>query len=157
MSRFVEYRNYFRKALDRKPPPGGVLSEGVLAGVEGPSLVVNEFWQFNTSPKSELDPSTTASTPPLSQFRPRQIILARVAVLVLRAGVRGQPPLRLRFLFPEPNQQTNHLAFQPRQNHRTHSTFICGYAALGSSVANSHPSRSCAFVASPFFLPRQKY
>jgi hypothetical protein len=42
MSRFVEYRNYFRKALDRKPPPGGVLSEGVLAGVEATVLKIKK-------------------------------------------------------------------------------------------------------------------
>ena len=51
-------------------PQGGVLSVGVLAAVEGPGLVFDEFEQLGRSPKSELDPSTTANTPPLSRFLP---------------------------------------------------------------------------------------
>ena len=72
-----------------------LLSGGVFAVVEGPGLAADEFQQLNTSPKPEQDPSTPASTPPLRRFRPRQIILARAAVLILRAGVRPSA-LRLR-------------------------------------------------------------
>src|ERR1019366_6698685 len=64
---------------------------GVLAVAKGPCLVADEFQQFNTPQKSEQDPSTSASTPPLRRFRPRQIFLVRAAVLILRAGVWGQP------------------------------------------------------------------
>src|ERR1039458_3749031 len=105
----TEHRERFQNGLDSKPPSGGILSEGVLAVVEGPGLVFDEFRKLNTSPKSKQDPSTAASTPPLRRFRPRQIILARAAVLLLRAGVRpsalrlrleeGRQPLSLHLLF----------------------------------------------------------
>ena len=101
--------------VDSQTPTGGILSEGVLAVVEGPGLVVDEFQQLKRSPTSELDPSTAASTPPLRRFRPQQISLARAADIILPAGVwpsalrlrleEGQQPPCLRFLlFPKPNQ-----------------------------------------------------
>ena len=103
-------------------PTGGVLSEGVLAAVEGPSLAVDEFQQLHRSPNSKQDLSTAASTPPLRRFLPQQISLARAAVLILRAGVWEQQPPYLRFpLFPKPNRRTNSSAhrFQSRiQVHR---------------------------------------
>src|ERR1019366_7360255 len=68
-----KHRDLYRKLHDPKPAIGGVLSEGVSAAVEGPCLVVEEFQRPNTSPKSKLDPSTPASTPPLRRFRPQQI------------------------------------------------------------------------------------
>src|ERR1039458_680006 len=101
-SHFAEHRNSCRKVLDPKPPTGGILSEGVLAAVEGPGLVVDEFQQLNRSPKSKQYPSTSASTPPLRRFLPQQTFLARAAVLILRARVWGQPaPMSAISFLPE--------------------------------------------------------
>ena len=77
-----------------------ILSAGVLAVVEGPSHVVDEFQQLHASPKSKQDPSTTASPPPLRRFLPQQISRARAAVLILRAGVWGQPAHMSAISFP---------------------------------------------------------
>src|ERR1039457_4863811 len=66
-----------------------LLSEGVLAAAEGPCLVVEEFQQLNTSPKSEQYPSTAAGTPPLRRFRPQQLLSRPPAPFPSRPRRRG--------------------------------------------------------------------
>src|ERR1019366_6932424 len=42
-SRSRQHQNPYRELLDPKPPTGGILSEGVLAVVEGAGPIVDEF------------------------------------------------------------------------------------------------------------------
>src|ERR1019366_10187831 len=104
---------------------------GVLAVAEGPCLVADEFQQFNTPQKSEQDPSTPASTPPLRRFRPRQIVLVRAAVLILPAGVWGQPAHMSAISFlPETEPASKSTQPIPCAECNTRFPFGCGYAAL---------------------------
>src|ERR1019366_7686753 len=64
-----EHGNKFQNGLDSKSPTGGVPRPGS-----------GGRWGRNQRHGESR-----------SRFRPRQIILARAAVLLLRAGVRGQP------------------------------------------------------------------
>jgi NitT/TauT family transport system substrate-binding protein len=73
------FTNFNTQPLDIIPPTGGVPRQG-----SGGRWGRNQ-WHGESK----------------NGFRPQQNILARAAVLILQAGVRGQPPLRLHSLSPE--------------------------------------------------------
>src|ERR1019366_10327393 len=87
--------------------------------------------QLDASPKSGLDPSTTANTPPLRRFRPQQIMLVRAAVPILRAGVWGQPAHMFAISFL-PETELAHKSTQSIQCAERNARFLfgCGSAAL---------------------------
>jgi len=82
-----------------------LLSAGVLAGVEGPGLEVDEFRQPNTSPKSTLDPSATASSLRSAGFAPNKSPSPAQRSLFSERGYGGsQPPCPRFLLFPKPSR-----------------------------------------------------